>query len=166
MKNIIYLSGPKHLLKDGKQQFEKDKALCEAYGFEVLDVPEALFNPHSTKEEGIKLAKQRQELIEKCDIIIGQTDDFRSLLEPYGEVAFEFGYAFAFNKKIYAYMKDTRIYSERYPLKKLVDEKGNETDEMGISFEPGPLNVMLDAPSIKVEGTLEDCLKKIKEDLK
>ena len=165
MTYTIYLSGPKHLLKDGKEQFLKDKALCEQYGFNVLEPPEELYNPHSSKQDGIELAKKRQKLIEVCDIVIGQCDDFRSLLEPYGEVSFEFGYAFALDKKIYAYMKDARTCAERYPLKKLKNEKGVETDEMGITFEPGPLNVMLYAPAIIVEGDLQDCLKKIKEDL-
>jgi len=161
----IYLSGPSHLLKDGKEQYLKEKALCQQYGFEVLDYPEQLFNPKSSKQEGLELALKRQALIEQCDIIIGDTNDFRSLLEPYGEVAFEFGYAFACNKKIYAYMCDGRNYSERYPLSQHKNEKGDAVDEMGIGFEPGPLNVMLDAPAILVEGNLEDCLKKIKEDL-
>ena len=165
MNKIIYLSGPTHLLKDGKERFLQDKALCQKYGFDVLDVPEELFNPHSSKEEGLALAKKRQQLIEQSDIVVGDTNDFRSLVEPYGEVSFEFGYAFACDKPIYAYMKDARKYEDRYPLKRVTDENGRLRDEMNIVFEPGILNVMLDAPAKVVEGTLEDCLKVIKEDL-
>ncbi len=156
---VIYLSGPCRLLPDGKEQLEKAAELCSIYGFDTVAVPNNLFNHSSSKEEGIALAKERLASIASCDIVIADTSDFRDLLEPYGETSMELGYAWGLGKKLYCYMKDARDCADRYPGTRHKNEKGTWVDENGISFEPGPLNLMLNSPATVVEGTLEDALK-------
>ena len=162
----IYLSGPDRLRKDARDLFRKKKELCERYGFEMLEYPDELFDMKSDPKDNKALAERRLELLKKCDIMIADTRDFRSYLEPYSECALELGMAYALGKKLYSYMPDTRICDERYSGEKHQNENGRWVDADGISFEPGPLNLMLEYSSCIVEGDLETALKKVCEDLK
>ena len=165
MKYKIYLSGPDRLLKNAKEVFDHYSQLCEEYGFELLRLPEELFNHNSDYQTGFNLAKKRLELIKEADIIVADTMDFRSYVEPYSESAFELGVGFGLKKKLYCYMLDTSTCAERYVLEKKVDENGRVTDENGISFEPGPVNLMLEYSSKVVQGSFEDVLKVIHKDM-
>ncbi len=156
---VIYLSGPDRLLPDGKERMKKAAELCDKYGFDTVPVPDTLFIHSSSREEGIALAKERLAGIASCDLIIADTRDFRDLLEPYGETSMELGYAWGMGKKLYCYMKDARSCADRYPGTRHKNEKDFWVDENGISFEPGPLNLMLVSPSTVVEGGLEEALK-------
>ena len=73
--------------------------------------------------------------------------------------------AYALNKKLYSYMPDARICDERYSGEKHLNENGRLVDKDGISFEPGPLNLMLEYSSKIIEGDLETALKAVREDL-
>lgn len=165
MKYKIYLSGPDRLLKNAKEVFEHYSQLCEEYGFEFLRLPEEIFNHNSDYQTGFNLAKKRLELIKEADIIVADTMDFRSYVEPYSESAFELGAGFGLNKKLYCYMLDTSTCADRYVLEKKVDENGRVTDENGISFEPGPVNLMLEYSSEVIQGSFEDVLKVIHKDM-
>lgn len=164
-KKKIYLSGPDRLKKNARELFKEKKGLCERYGFELIEYPDALFEMKDTLENGERIARERLELLKKCDIIIADTRDFRSYVEPYSECAFELGMAYALNKKLYSYMPDARICDERYSGEKHLNENGRLVDKDGISFEPGPLNLMLEYSSKIIEGDLEAALSAIKEDL-
>ena len=153
MRKKVYLSGPDRLKKDALSLFEEKKKLCEKYGFELLEYPKELFKAKDSPENNELIARKRLELIKECDIIIADTVDFRSFLEPYSETGFELGAGYALGKKMYCYMPDTRVCRERY------------TGENGIGFEPGPVNLMLEYSSTIVEGGLEDALKVAAEDL-
>lgn len=161
----VYLSGPEHLLPNGKEVLEEMYALCEQYGFDPIHLPDALFDPGSSFEEGVRIAEERRNQIGGCDVIFANTMDFRDTTEPYGETSFELGYAWRLGKKLYCYMPDARGCDQRYPGEKHQNESGRWVDENGIGFEPGPLNLMLHSPSVIVEGTLEDALKRAVEDL-
>ena len=161
----IYLSGPDRLLKNARELFKEKKTLCERYGFELLEYPDELFEMKDSFENSQRIAKERLELLKACDIIVADTRDFRSYVEPYSESAIELGMAYAFHKKLYAYMPDARVCQERYSGEKHYNENNRLADENGITFEPGPLNVMLEYSTRIVEGDLEDALKAVCEDL-
>lgn len=164
-KGKVYLSGPDRLRKNARELFEQYATLCEKYGFELLRYPDELFAASGSREDNERIARQRLQLLKDCDIIIADTADFRSYVEPYNEPAFELGAAFALGKKAYAYMPDTRVCAERYSGAKHLNDKGIPVDENGISFEPGPLNLMLEyGVTAIVQGNLEDALKKASED--
>jgi len=165
MKYKIYLSGPDRLLKNGKEIFEKYSLLCEKYDFELLKMPDELFIHNSDEKQGYELAKKRLELIKQADIVIADTMDFRSNVEPYSESAFELGIGYALKKKLYCYMLDIRACADRYVLEKKTNEHGNIVDENGITFEPGPVNLMLEYSSKVVEGDFEDALKVAHKDM-
>ena len=61
-------------------------------------------------------------------------------------------------------MISKRSCEERYPGERHQNDKGRWVDENGIGFEPGPLNLMLDSPSVVIEGGLEDALKSARAD--
>lgn len=164
MKYKIYLSGPDRLLKNASEIFDNYSRLCEEYGFELIKMPEELFNHNSDYQTCLSLAKKRLELIKQADIIIADTMDFRSHVEPYSESAFELGAGFGLKKKLYCYMLDTRTCADRYVLEKKVNEQGVITDENGITFEPGPVNLMLEYSSTVIQGSFEDVLKQAKKD--
>jgi nucleoside 2-deoxyribosyltransferase len=161
----VYLSGPDRLKKDAQELFAEKKRLCEAYGFEMMEFPADLFRMKDSFENGKRVAEKRLAMIRDCDILIADTRDFRSFVEPYSESALEMGIAYGFDKKVYAYMPDARVCQERYSGQSHLSEDGRVVDENGISFEPGPVNLMLEYGGIVVEGNLEDALKRAKEDL-
>lgn len=164
MATKVYLSGPSYLLKNGEEVYEEMYKLCEAYGFEVLRQPKELFNHKSTYEEGVALAKKRSELIKECDLIIADCNDLYTSVEPFGEVGFELGYAYALDKKLYCYIKDARYCQERWQHGFSEEKDGRKTDENGITFEPQTLNVMLDNPSKVIEGDLKAALEVARKD--
>ncbi len=164
-KKKIYLSGPDRLRKNARDLFKEKKQLCEKYGFELLEYPDELFDLKSDPKDSLPLAEKRLELLKQCDIMIADTRDFRSYVEPYSECALELGMAYALGKKLYSYMPDTRICDDRYSGEKHLNENGRLVDKDGISFEPGPLNLMLEYSSCIVEGDLETALRKVCEDL-
>ena len=165
-KTKIYLSGPDRLLKGARELFRQKKALCERYDFELLEYPDELFELKDSFENSQRIAYERLVLLKKCDVVIADARDFRSYVEPYSETAFELGMGYALGKKLYSYMPDARVCQERYSGEKHYDERNRLVDENGISFEPGPLNLMLEYSSTIVEGDLEDALKKVREDLR
>ncbi|MBQ8994562.1 MAG: nucleoside 2-deoxyribosyltransferase [Oscillospiraceae bacterium] len=163
MGKTIYISGPEHLLMNGKELYYKKVDLCRKYGFEVDPLPDSYFDPLLPKDQKIKLALLRVERIQNCDIIIADVNDFRFSVEPYGESAVELGIAYPLGKEMIGYMRDTRSCGERYPGKKLSGSNGRYTDLNGNGFEPTCLNLMLSQSAVIVEGDFEDALKKLKE---
>ena len=163
-KRKVYLSGPDRLKRNAKDLFAEKKRLCEVYGFEMMEFPEDLFKISDSFENSSKIAQIRLDMIRNCDVLIADTRDFRSFVEPYSESALEMGIAYGFEKKVYAYMPDARVCKERYSGITHIDEGGRTVDENGISFEPGPVNLMLEYGGIIVEGGLEDALKRARED--
>jgi len=164
-KKKVYLSGPDRLRKDRIERFKEYKKLCESYGFELLEYPIELFKAKDSKENSCRIAEKRLQLIRECDVLIADTRDFRSYVEPYSESAFELGMGYGLKKKLYAYMPDNRTCAERYSGNKHLNENGIIVDENGISFEPGPVNLMLEYGAQVIQGNLEDALKKAKADL-
>ena len=161
----VYLSSPERLKRDAKKLFEEKKALCANYGFELMEYPEEIYINKDSYENNRKLAEKRLQMIKDCDIFIADTNDFRAYVEPFGETALEMGIAFGFDKKMYGYMKDTRVCSLRYSGKKEYDEENKSwKDANGIGFEPGPVNLMLEYSATIIQGDLEDVLKMAKEE--
>ncbi len=162
----VYLSGPERLLKDARVRFEEKKKLCESYGFKLLEYPEEVFLVQDSLENSERIARERLKLIRECDLLIADTRDFRAYVEPFGETALEMGMGFAYGKKMYCYMPDTRLCEVRYSGEKKYNEEAQRLEDAdGIGFEPGPLNLMLEYSAKIVKGSLEDALKAAREDL-
>ena len=145
----IYLAGFDVFMPDAETRGQEMKELCRKYGFE------GLFPLDNKCESAEEIFRSNTELIRSCDIIAANTSPFRGE-EPDSGTSFELGYAFAFGKKLYCYSTDGRTLRERLGK---ADENGMAVEDFGMS-----LNLMLAVPSTFVEGTLEDCLKKIAEE--
>ncbi len=164
-KAKVYLSGPDRLRKDGKAIEERNKRLCEESGFVLLEYPEEIYLAKDSLENNRRIALKRLELIRECDILIGDVNDFRAYVEPFGETALELGMGYGLNKKMYGYMKDTRNCAERYAGEKKYNEEAQRwEDRDGIGFEPGCVNLMLEFGAKIIQGDLEDALKVARQD--
>ncbi|MBR5501972.1 MAG: nucleoside 2-deoxyribosyltransferase [Oscillospiraceae bacterium] len=154
-KPVVYLSGPDRLKADAAERLAAAKALVEQYGFAMAELPAEAIDINGDPRA---MAELRMKIMDGCDLIIADTNDFRGI-EPFAGSSFDLGYCYAMEKKLYCYMPDTRSCGDRYPGKTSVNERGRKVDEKGFSLESGTLNLMLDAPSTIVEGGLEDALK-------
>ncbi|MBR5501974.1 MAG: nucleoside 2-deoxyribosyltransferase [Oscillospiraceae bacterium] len=158
-KPVVYLSGPDRLKADAAERLAAAKALVEQYGFALAELPaENLCH----KADAKMLAEARMAAMDSCDLVIADTRDFRGP-EPFAGSGFDLGYAYGKEKKLYCYMPDARPCGDRY-TGPTTNEQGRKVDMNGFGFEGGPLNLMLNAPSVIVEGSLEDALKAAAKD--
>ena len=159
-KPVVYLSGPDRLLPDAARWFQEAEALCLRYGFQPV-FPEA--EHLALTGDAAAAAAARMRAMDSCDLILANTRDFRGI-EPFAGCGFDLGYCYGKGKKLYCYMPDARSCGDRYTGPTTVNEKGRKVDLDGFGFEGGPLNLMLNAPSVVVEGTLEDALRRAAAD--
>lgn len=159
-KPVVYLSGPDRLTADAAERLAAAKALVEQYGFQLAELPAENL---CIKADAKTLAEARMKAMDGCDLVLADTRDFRGL-EPFAGCGFDLGYAYGKEKKLYCYMPDARPCGERYTGPFTINEKGRKVDPNGFGFEGGPLNLMLHAPSVVIEGTLEDALKRAAQD--
>ena len=97
------------------------------------------------------------ELINQADIVIANINDFRGQDVDSG-TAFEIGYAFAKNKKIYAYLEDDRSMIEKIGTK---DKDGYNVEDFN-----NPVNLMIAESVTKIiKGTFYDCVEFIRTDI-
>lgn len=89
-------------------------------------------------------------LINEADIVIANINDFRGEDVDSG-TAFEIGYAYALNKKVYAYLEDDRSMIERIGTK---DKEGYNVENFN-----NPVNLMI-AESVEkiIKGSFFDCV--------
>ncbi|MEG1944844.1 MAG: nucleoside 2-deoxyribosyltransferase [Oscillospiraceae bacterium] len=169
IKPKIYLAGPECFMPDGKQRADQALALCEKYGFEGISPakgnagePVDFSNP-DRQRVARDICKKNMWCIEQCDIIIANTNNFRGF-EPDGGTAFELGYGWALGKKLYCFLDDIRSCEDKYTGVQIPDKNNVLRDENGLTFESGPLNLMLDDSSTVIEGGIEDALKRAAAD--
>ena len=168
-KPRVYIAGPECFLEDSEAVSRRYLELAESYGFEGLSPalskegePIDFSNP-DRQFIAREICRKNLLLIDSADLIIANTNDFRGF-EPDSGTAFEMGYAYGKNKKMYCYMSDTRPCDERYTAEKFKSEDGRDVDDEGRWFETDCLNLMLYCPTKITEGTFEDALKVAAED--
>lgn len=89
-------------------------------------------------------------LIDEADIVVANLNNFRGLTMDDG-TAFEIGYAYAKDKKVYGYMDDTRSMIDKIGIK---DKEGFNVENFN-----RPINLMISESTHIVEGNFEDCIK-------
>ena len=141
----IYIAGPDVFEKNAKQIGEKYKNVCSHYGHTGLY---PLDNECDSSKE-IYLGNVA--LINDADVVIANGNEFRGEMDV--GTAFEIGYAAAKGKKIYVYMDDTSTLVEKFGRE---DANGRFVEDFG-----HPLNLMIAESSEIIQGTFEDCVKKI-----
>lgn len=150
----IYTAGFDVFYSDAISRMEAIRKLCREYGLEPY------FQGKKTEPEQVPLDadaifKKNLEMIDGCDIVAANLNPFRGEMDC--GTAFEIGYAYAIGKPVYGYMMDVRSQTERH--QGLIDKDGFTVENFGY-----PLNLMIACSTDIVEGTLEECLKKITED--
>lgn len=164
----VYIAGPEVFMEDGKQVSERYVALCEQYGFEGFSPalghgdPIDFSNP-DRKQIAKEICEKNMRLIEQCDLIIANLNEFRGD-EPDGGTAFEVGYGYGLEKKLYGFLTDMRPHYEKYRGERTTLPDGREADFKGRWFETDCLNLMLFAPSTIISGGFEDALKAAAKD--
>lgn len=159
MGNRIYYLGPQRYHKNGRQFMEYIKSICEFNGFELV-------NDLSIYSDDLKnYEKIDRTHLDNCDIVVADVNFFRGG-NPESGTIFEFGMAFAKNKKLYSFTKNLCNCIHKYPHVKFRDD-GSFEDEHGLRaadlMTPG--NLMYVTPGKMVEGEFNDCLKIIKMDI-
>ena len=162
----IYIAGPECFKANCEELAKEMLALCDKYGFEghspaLADPdfgPQVDFSEPDKRKVADAICRRNMWLIEHCDIVIANANNFRGQ-EPDGGTCFELGYAYGFGKKLYTYLDDIRPCVEKYVGEQIPDENGTLRDSEGRFFESGPLNLMLSAPSLVIEGDFETALK-------
>lgn len=131
--------------KNAKEIGEKYKAICERYGHK------GLYPLDNECDNSKDIYEGNVALINEADAVIANGNEFRG--ETDAGTAFEIGYAAAKNKQILIYMSDTRSLIEKLGKE---DEKGRAVENFGY-----PVNLMLAESAQIINGTFEDCVKKI-----
>lgn len=141
----IYIAGPDVFEKNAKQIGEIYKALCSQYGHK------GLYPLDNECDSSKDIYNGNIALINESDIVIANGNEFRGEMDV--GTAFEIGYAAAKGKKIYVYMDDTASLVEKIGRE---DRQGRMVEDFGY-----PLNLMISESAEIIQGTFEDCVKKI-----
>lgn len=148
----IYIAGFDVFRADAAEAGAYLKALCGRYGYE------GLYPLDKEADDAGAIFAGNLRLIERCDILIANLNNFRGL-EPDSGTAFELGYAYARGKQILGYLEDTRPLleklssQEKYPGR---DDWGYSVEDFGL-----PVNLMLGCAAEIVQGGFEDCLQRL-----
>ncbi len=141
----IYIAGPDVFEKNAKQIGENYKSLCRQYGHT------GLYPLDNECDSSKDIYMGNIALIDEADIVIANGNEFRGEMDV--GTAFEIGYAAAKGKKIYVYMDDTASLVEKIGRE---DKQGRTVEDFGY-----PLNLMIAESAAIIQGTFEDCVKKI-----
>lgn len=141
----IYIAGPDVFEKNAKQIGENYKSVCEKYGHT------GLYPLDNECDSSAEIYRGNVALINEADAVVANGNEFRGEMDV--GTAFEIGYAAAKGKKIYVYMNDTATLVEKFGRE---DEQGRTVEDFG-----HPLNLMIAESAEIIQGTFEDCVKKI-----
>jgi len=161
----IYIAGPDVFEKNAVEIGKELNQLCTQYGFKGLYPLDNEIEFTSKKETAQKIYEANVSLIKEADIVIANINDFRGKEADSGTV-WECGYASALGKEVYAYMKNTNTYINRFKEdEKYLDSEVNmmvDRDNKIIEDFDLPINLMLGCSINKIiQGNFEDVLKEL-----
>ena len=171
----LYLAGPEVFRPDATQYAQRQRELCEQYGFTGLHPMDNNVDlEDSSMRTATKIYRSDIGQIRVCDIVVANCNAFRGALIDDG-TAYELGYGNALGKPTYGYI-DRLIPATEYVQSRCsfttladgrqVDEDGFLlVDDFGTSINLMMQCGMLDSGGRLVEGDFEGCLKAIRQDL-
>ena len=161
----IYIAGPDVFEKNATDIGNKYSKLCEKYGYIGLYPLDNTIDFNQNKQKtALDIFNANKKLIDDCDVVIANLNSFRGKEADSGTV-WECGYAFAKNKKVYAYMDSTKAYVNQFNLeeKKSVNGVYLDSEDRVIEDFDYPVNLMIACSVVEtLEGSFEDVLKKVK----
>ena len=174
-KPKLYLAGPEVFLPNATEMAEKQRQLCEKYGFISLHPMDNNINlSDQSMQTAVQIYRSDVSQIRECNIVVANCNAFRGLLMDDG-TAYEIGFGNALGKPAYGYIASLNSLAERtrsqYPCRQLadgttIDQDGYlVTDDFGTSINLMMQCGMLDTGGRLVEGAFEACLQAIREDM-
>ena len=174
-KPKLYLAGPEVFLPNATEMAEKQRQLCEKYGFISLHPMDNNINlSDQSMQTAVQIYRSDVSQIRECNIVVANCNTFRGMLMDDG-TAYEIGYGNALGKPAYGYIASLNSLTERtrsqYPCRQLadgttIDQDGYlVTDDFGTSINLMMQCGMLDTGGRLVEGDFEACLQAIREDM-
>ncbi len=171
----LYLAGPEVFRPDATQYAQRQRELCEQYGFTGLHPMDNNVDlADSSMRTATKIYRSDIGQIRVCDIVVANCNAFRGALIDDG-TAYELGYGNALGKPTYGYIDrliPAREYTKsRCSFTSLVDGRQVDqdgfllVDDFGTSINLMMQCGMLDSGGRLVEGAFEACLKAIRQDL-
>ena len=168
-KPVVFLSDFHRDDIDAAVKYAEKKAVLEKYGFEAIvptdDAPGVEnIETDDPYAKAYNLFDRYQQHVRNCDIILSDLNDYRGGYEPASDVAFEAGMAFELDKKRYAFMDNIGPMIDRIPNG---GEENGFRDFNGMNVENfnAPVNLMFGASFKLLDGSFEDVVRKMREDL-
>ena len=149
-------------------KYAEVKRLLDKYGFDAIVPTDAAPGVEEIETDdpyarAYNEFDSYQQHVRNCDIILADLNDFYGY-EPNADVSFECGMAFQLNKKMYAFMDDIGRMLDRVPNKG--EENGcKDINDMGVENFDAPVNLMFGSSYRFLDGSLEDVIRKMAEDL-
>jgi nucleoside 2-deoxyribosyltransferase len=158
----IYIAGPDVFERNSLELGDKYTKLCSQYGYcGLYPLDNQIDFNQEKKKIALEIFLANKQLIDESDIVVANLNSFRGMEADSGTV-WECGYAYAKEKKVYAYMESKRDYIKQFRDTK--EENGSYWDNEDRLIEDFnlPINLMIACSSIEiVEGGFEDVLKLI-----
>lgn len=142
----IYIAGFDVFSDDAKQIGENYKRICSEYGFQ------GFYPLDNEEEQSNAIFLGNVSLINQCDIIVANLNDFRGTTMDDG-TAFELGYGYAKNKILYGYMDHPQEMTIKIGTK---DENGYNVEDFG-----HPINLMIAESTTIISGDFEECIRQL-----
>lgn len=167
-KPLVYLAGFERYDENGKEIFDKMKALCEKYGLRAvspLDLAPGVqwIDTENPYEHAANLFDNYQQHVRNCDVIIANLNNYRGY-EIQNDVGFECGMGFQLGKKLYGYMDNTSPLIQKIPHlgeeKEFRDQTGSNVENFNY-----PANLMFGSSMKILEGSFEEVIAAIAKDL-
>ena len=147
----IYIAGPDVFSYNAKEIGERNKKICEEYGFIGLYPLDNDCSEEDGRPLSARIFEADVKQIEEADIVVANLTPFRGHCMDDG-TAWEIGYAYAKSKKIYGYTADGRSLRNRIGTE---DEHFFSVEDFGY-----PVNLMIAESVIRiVRGNFEDCIR-------
>ncbi len=165
---IVYFCDFDRYDEGAAEKYAEVKRLLDKYGFDAI-VPT---DPAPGVEEietddpwarAYNEFDRYQQHVRNCDIILADLNDFYGY-EPNSDVSFECGMAFQLDKKMYAFMDDIGRMIDRVPNKG-EENSCHDINHMGVENFDAPVNLMFGSSYKFLDGSLEDIIRKMAEDL-
>jgi nucleoside 2-deoxyribosyltransferase len=168
MQPTIYLAGFDVFYADARDRAERMKALCADYGFVGRFPADVSIDPTglTPAEVASAIFRRDSDLVRECDIVAANLYPFRGA-EPDSGTSFELGLAYALGKRLYGYAPGGTMaerVTEHYGPVTTLDGRASDPNNMTVENFGSSINLMLSVPAIIVDGTLEDCLRRIRAD--
>ena len=172
----LYLAGPEIFLPNAVENALKQKALCEKYGFIGLHpVDNNLDLSGEPRGVAMRIYRGNVGQIKECNIVVANCNPFRGALMDDG-TTYELGYGNALGKPSYGYIRNPQTYKvrvqNRYAYRELQNGRLIDVDGYLLLDDFGTwVNLMMQCGmgahgGELVRGEFEDCLEKIRFDLK